>query len=84
MKFWRVGYYRELFIFWFLYNLRPPYIAPAAINKEIPPSIGTQGGGQQSNEPPDGGGGGKATHKDVKPIMKSRDNKNFVLIVVKY
>ncbi len=49
----------------------------------MPPSIGIQGGGQQSNEPC-GGGGGVATHKDAKPIMKSRDNKNFILIVVNY
>jgi hypothetical protein len=56
-------------------------MAPAAISSDIPPSIGMHGGGQQSKDPPDGGGGGIATHNDAKPMVKNRNNKNFVFIL---
>jgi hypothetical protein len=73
--------YKAFFSCWFLYSFRPPYIAPAAINKDIPPSIGTHGGGQQSGVLPEGGGGGNATQSVVKPTAKSNINKNLVFIV---
>ena len=53
-------------------------MAPAAINNEIPPSIGIQGGGQQPGPP--GGGGGPAKQHVVKQIMKIINNRNFVFI----
>jgi hypothetical protein len=46
-------------------------MAPAAINKDIPPSIGMHGGGQQVGPPPGGGGGGgNAMHNDPNPNKK--------------
>jgi hypothetical protein len=45
------------------YNFDPPYKTPAAINMDIPPSIGIQGGGQHAAPPVDGGGGGAEKHE---------------------
>ena len=46
-------------------------MAPAAINKDMPPSIGTQGGGQQpGSSVGGGGGGGKASENAVIPKIK--------------
>ncbi len=56
-------------------------MAPAAINKDIPPSIGTQGGGQQPGPPP-GGGGGWPMQIDVIPKMKILNMINLMRIVV--
>lgn len=53
-------------------------MAPAAINKDIPPSIGTQGGGQHPGLV--GGGGGPAKHITVKPMVKINNNINLVFI----
>jgi hypothetical protein len=53
----------NVFLFFCLeYNFDPPYKTPAAINKEIPPSIGMQGGGQHA-APPVGGGAGAPKHE---------------------
>lgn len=66
----------------------PPYIAPAAISKDIPPSIGIQGGGQQVGEPPEGGvfpeGGGlmAASHKKPNPMVNNVINKVFLFMLV--
>jgi hypothetical protein len=49
--------------FCFEYNFDPPYKTPAAINMEIPPSIGIQGGGQHATPPVGGGGGGAEKHE---------------------
>ncbi len=45
-------------------------MAPAAISKDMPPSIGTQGGGQQPGSSVGGGGGGKASETAVIPKIK--------------
>jgi hypothetical protein len=58
-------------------------MAPAAINKDIPPSIGIHGGGQHpgtSPPPGGGGGGGKATHILPMPIMKINKSKYLEFI----
>ena len=74
--------YRVFLFFCFEYNFFPPYNAPAAINKEIPPSIGIHGGGQQCG-PPDGGGGGPAAIQyDVSAKVKIIENK--ILICIEY
>ena len=57
-------------------------MAPAAINKEIPPSIGTQGGGQHPGLP--GGGGGPAKQNVVKQIKKIIKNINLIFIFLNY
>jgi hypothetical protein len=56
----------------------PPYNAPAAISKDIPPSIGTHGGGQHPGPPE--GGGGAAKQNELKPIKKTAGKINFALI----
>lgn len=56
-------------------------MAPAAINNDIPPSIGTQGGGQQVGPP--GGGGGWAIQIDVIPKMKILIMINLIRIMLK-
>lgn len=61
----------------------PPYIAPAAINNEMPPSIGTHGGGQQSGAPPDpppGGLEGLEKMNVVQQTIKRNIKINFVFI----
>lgn len=57
-------------------------MAPAAINKEIPPSIGIQGGGQQPGLPPGGFGGGIDMQIAANPIVNKKRNKNFELIII--
>lgn len=56
----------------------PPYIAPAAINNEMPPSIGTHGGGQQSGPP--GGLEGLEKMNVVQQTIKRNIKINFVFI----
>ena len=59
-------------------------MAPAAINKDMPPSIGIQGGGQHPGTPPaGGGGGGPAKHMAVKPNVNINNNINLVVISCK-
>jgi len=56
-------FYNVLLFFCLEYNFDPPYKTPAAINMDIPPSIGIQGGGQHAAPPVDGGGGGAEKHE---------------------
>lgn len=58
-------------------------MAPAAINNEIPPSIGTHGGGQQPG-PPGGGGGAPARHTDEMLITIINKSIYRVLIIANY
>ena len=57
-------------------------MAPAAINNEIPPSIGIHGGGQQPGLPlGGGGGGGSAMHSDLTPKNSTIIIKNLLFIL---
>ena len=58
------------------YNFDPPYKTPAAINMDIPPSIGIQGGGQHAAPPVGGGGGGAEKHE----IQVLKINKPIIFI----
>lgn len=62
----------------------PPKIAPAAISKVIPPSMGTHGGGKHNGEPPPGGGGGaeKEKFESVNENMSISINLMFILIII--
>lgn len=56
-------------------------MAPAAINKEMPPSIGIQGGGQHVGSTGGGGGGAPARHTDEMLATKINNRINLVFIL---
>ncbi len=58
-------------------------MAPAAINKEIPPSIGIQGGGQHPGVGGWGGGAPAYTKSAQKQSIKNMTKSIFVFICLK-
>lgn len=76
IKFYFCG--QEFFLF-FLWSFLPAYAIPAKAKKEIPPSIGTQGGGQHLGDElavvGGAGGGGAPALKFNARTRKTKMNK---------